>query len=130
MKTNFEIRKKIIAMYNNGDSVKYMSNYLDLSEVSVNQYIHTLKKNKLISRRKIDKKKQGENHNRAKLTEKQAREIIYARLNGEKYRDIAKKYNIHEVTCRDICIGKIWKHLFDPNFEYTNVTEKIQKHEN
>lgn len=54
---------------------------------------------------------QGEKAGQAKLTEKQAIEIIYRRRDGEKVRDIAKDYPVSHQTISDICTLKKWKHL-------------------
>jgi len=78
----------------------------DWNEGMVNKII-----NKLGIRRKKDNQKQGEKHNRAKLTEKEVREIIKLRSSGETYKEISVKYNVHWVTIRDIYTVKSWSYL-------------------
>lgn len=55
--------------------------------------------------------KKGEDHNMAKLTEKQVIEIKKLILNKIKGRDIAKMFNISEHTISMIKRNKIWKHV-------------------
>lgn len=56
--------------------------------------------------------KNGEDHARAKLTEKQAINV-HKLYNSGKYTqaEIAKKYNVSETTIRNLYIFRNWKHL-------------------
>lgn len=53
----------------------------------------------------------GEAHPKAKLNGKQVLEIYVAVSQGESKRATARKYEVSEGLVRQICVGKIWKHL-------------------
>ena len=53
----------------------------------------------------------GEQHFRAKLTEKDVRDIRVALANGASLRGLGRKYGVHATAIRDIGLGKTWKHV-------------------
>lgn len=104
-------REKVIAMYKAGASYADIAVFLHCSINSINAIIWSLKKAGVITRRKFDNVKQGEKHNRAKLTELQIREIIDMRAKGMKYGEIAAIFKIHPCYPSQICAGKAWKKI-------------------
>lgn len=57
---------------------------------------------------------EGENHWNSKLTPEIVYQIIQMRNEGMTYGAIAKHFNVHFNTPRDICTGRRWKHLPRP----------------
>ena len=53
----------------------------------------------------------GENHSRAKLTERNALDILELRKRGFSLKEIASKFGVDKTTIGDICRGKTWTHL-------------------
>lgn len=56
-------------------------------------------------------RKKGENNNKAKITNAQARKIKQLLASGEKQVDIAVKFNVSKYLISDIKRGKTWKHI-------------------
>lgn len=52
---------------------------------------------------------QGEQHYRAKLTEKDVREIRRAFASGQRYYQLAKQYGVDRMTIKSVVIGASWK---------------------
>jgi len=57
----------------------------------------------------------GENHHKAKVTEKQIMEIYSFRKKGLSYNEISKIFKVSQSAIRLILTGNTWKHLFNNN---------------
>jgi|GEM_PF-3700901 len=111
---------KIKTLYRKGFSRDEIAQKTGLALSTIGWRIQELKKRGLLKQRKYHKQKSGERHNRAKLTEKEVRQIIMKRLDGISYKEIAGKFGVHHDTIKCICIGKTWKYIF------TEYKEKIE----
>lgn len=120
-------RSEIINLYKKGISHIEIAQKLGITPVSSSSYINRFVKNGE-SKRKIHLKKQGERHNRAKLTEEDIKKIYSLRLKGAEYLEIAIAYNIHPTHVGYICTGKSWKSAFE-NFggELKNIIPKKRR---
>jgi transposase len=63
------------------------------------------------ARENMSKRKQGEKHNHAKLTESQVREIVTLVRGGKTQKEVAQFYKIHPSNVSDMKRGKRWPHL-------------------
>jgi transposase len=105
-------RSGIIDLYKEGFSHIEIAQKLGITSVSSSSYINRFVKNGE-SKRKVHLKKQGERHNRAKLTEEDIKKIYSLRLKGTEYLEIAIAFNVHPTNVGYICTGKSWKSTFE-----------------
>lgn len=55
----------------------------------------------------------GAENSQAKLTDRKVRSIHDARLKGEAYKSIARRYRLDASTVKAICQGTTWGHVFE-----------------
>jgi transposase len=127
-KVNDQIESKVIDLYYNGLSHHEIAIKLNKTEHAIMGILSFLKKNGKIERRKIDLKKQGQNHNRAKITDEKARKIIFDRLAGHTLKKVAEMNEVKYDVVQKICSGKSWKYIFkEIHGEFNQNTEIIAK---
>jgi hypothetical protein len=122
------IKGKIYDMYNKGESIEHISNEVGKTKMQVEAFIQYSIKNNRIEKRYFSKEKQGENHNRAKLSENDVIDIYNHFLLGEKAIDIFNKniFNTTHGQIIKIINGKSWEHLYE-NYSERIIAEKKRK---
>lgn len=99
--------KKCILLYLQGKSYREIGTDLNIRDTQAVGILRQQYFNKGGKRRGTHPKKQGQRHNRAKLSDAQVLEMLHA-YNEQlcSYGELAEKYGLHYATVRDIIKGR------------------------
>lgn len=130
------LESELVRLYQQGESYKTIAAQIGTSPEAVRHKIIALLKTGQLLKRTVNKEKQGARHNRAKISERDAKRIIMLRLDGLLFREITEAINrelpvgagISLSNVQSICRGRSWPHLYTERREQLRaISETLKK---